>query len=103
AVHIVVALGKIGPHAKEAGPYLVDLIKNSKQDQFHLKMHALQSLSQIGVTGKEAPSAIFKMIPSAPATTRLMLLEALSRAGGLDKDAIPALQQGLRDRDPLVR
>ncbi len=98
--HVVAALGQIGSGAKEAVPYLTNLIK--KKEPGPITLHAVQALGQIGVRSPEIAAALLDLMKEG-SQPRMVLLESLSKAGGVTKETLPALSQGMRDKDPMVR
>lgn len=99
-VHIVVALGNIGAGAKEAVPYLVDLLK--QKDSGPVTLHAVQALGQIGVRHADIATALLELM-SQGNQPRMVILESLSKAGAVTKETLPAISQGMLDKDYLVR
>lgn len=99
-VHIVVALGNIGSGAKEAVPYLIELLK--KKQPGPITLHTVQSLGQIGVRSPEIATTLLDLMKEGN-QPRMVLLESLGKAGAVTKDTLPALSQGMRDKDYTVR
>ncbi len=99
-VHVVVALGKIGSGAAGAVLYLTELLK--KKEPGPITLHAVQALGQIGVRTPEIASALLDLMKEG-SQPRMVLLESLSKAGGVTKETLPALSQGMRDKDHTVR
>jgi HEAT repeat protein len=97
---IVIALGRIGSGAKDAVPYLVEVLR--KKDGGPVTLHAVQSLGQIGVRSADVSTALLDLMKEG-SQPRMVLLESLSKAGAVTKENLPALSQGMRDKDPIVR
>ena len=100
AVHVVVALGGIGSGAKDAVPYLTELLQ--KKEPGPITLHAVQALGKIGVRTPEIATALLDLMKDG-SQPRMVLLESLSKAGGVTKETLPALSQGMRDKDHTVR
>jgi len=99
-VHIVVALGNIGSSAKEGVPYLIELLK--KKEPGPVTLHAVQSLGQIGLRHPDIATALLDLMKDGN-QPRMVILESLSKAGAVTKETLPAISQGMRDRDHVVR
>jgi HEAT repeat protein len=99
-VHVVRALGGIGSGAKEAVPYLTEILK--KKEPGPITLHAVQALGQIGVRSADISTALLDLMKE-DSQPRMVLLESLSKAGGVTKETLPALSQGMRDKDQTVR
>lgn len=99
-VHVVVALGHIGSGAKEGVPYLVELLK--KKESGPVTLHAVQALGQIGVRHADIAMALLDLMKDGN-QPRMVILESLSKAGAVTKETLPAISQGMRDRDHTVR
>lgn len=99
-VHVIVALGNIGPAAKEAVPFLVDIIK--KKEPGPATLHAVHAVGQIGVRDSAIAEALLDLMKDGQ-QPRMALLESLGKAGKVTKESLPAIAQGMRDKDPTVR
>jgi len=99
-VHVVTALGHMGAGAKEGVPYLIDLLK--RKEPGPVTLHAVQALGQIGVRSPDISTALLDLMKEG-SQPRMVLLESLSKAGGVTKETLPALSQGMRDKDQFVR
>lgn len=99
-VHVVMALGGIGSGAKDAVPFLTEILK--KKEPGPITLHAVQALGQIGVRSADISTALLDLMKEG-SQPRLVLLESLSKAGGVTKETLPALSQGMRDKDHIVR
>src|SRR6516165_4754800 len=100
-IHVLVGLGKIGPAAKEASPYLAGVMTDAKEPP-HLRIHALQSLSQIDPTSKALADTLPEIIKGG-IWPRPILIEALAHIGPVNRDARTVLEDGVSSKDPTTR
>jgi HEAT repeat protein len=100
--HAAIALGKMGPMAKEAVPELVKLLEEAPGKSGPIRFHAAAALGQIGSDAKEAVPALVKLLGDKSAGTgRRMVIVALGQMGPAAKDAVTALKEA-RD-EPALR
>ncbi len=99
-VHLVATLGRIGPDAEEAIPYLMEVL--AKGQPPFLRLHALEALGKIGVKSKDLTAKLALQLKE-PSIPRDLILEALCRAGSVDKETALSLQNVLRDPSPRTR
>jgi HEAT repeat protein len=101
-VHAVVALGKMGPKAKEAVPDLIKVVGEAPRKDGFLRFHAATSLGQMGAEAKEAVPALVKLLGDKKAGPgRRTVVVALGQMGPAAKDAVDALKEA-RD-EPALR
>jgi HEAT repeat protein len=95
--HIAVqALGSIGPDAREAGPVLLEMLRNEKAP---LGPQAARALARI--QGSAAVPALVEALQSPH--TRIEALYALGELGPRAKEVIPDIETFLRDKDSRAR
>lgn len=99
-VHLIVALGKVGPNAKAAIPFLAKTMKDAPEP--HFRIHALESLARIDPASPQLTEGLVRMLDS-PDMPKLMVLESLSKGGTLTKEGLKAIEERLRDRDSAIR
>jgi HEAT repeat protein len=92
------ALGQLGVVAREAVPDLVAALSDAEQSVRVLAAHALWKI-------QERPAAIHALVnvfETAAWPDRLDAARTLGKIGAGAKDAVPALIQGLQDKDEAV-
>jgi HEAT repeat protein len=97
------ALGRMGPAAKEAAPTLNAIAEGKGQD---LRVWAAAALARIGVEPAANTAVVVDALKNrSPAgrVARLAALDALGLLGPAGKDAVPLLEELLRDRTPISR
>jgi HEAT repeat protein len=99
-VHVMAALGNMGEGAKTAVPFLLELIK--KKEPGPVTLHAVQAIGKIGVRDSAIAEALLDLMKDGQ-QPRMALLESLGKAGKVTKESLPAIAQGMRDKDPNVR
>jgi HEAT repeat protein len=99
-VHILAALGNMGEGAKNAVPLLLELIK--KKEPGPVTLHAVQAIGKIGVRDSAIAEVLLDLMKEGT-QPRMALLESLGKAGKVTKESLPAIAQGMRDKDPTVR
>jgi HEAT repeat protein len=101
---IILALGNIGPDAAPAEPLL---LKAMKSEDGSLAVTAASALTQIHPRSTEAaakaiPVLVACLTDSLPETRRAAA-ESLGELGPLALEAVPALQEAVKDADKAVR
>jgi RNA polymerase sigma factor (sigma-70 family) len=94
------ALGRMAPESKAAIPSLIKLLANEDLDQIHGRSVPVLALSQFG---KEAVPALTVALKDPDDKTRGGAAGALALIGKPAKDAIPGLISPLRDKHFRVR
>ncbi len=90
----------MGPAAKEAVPYLAGVMADSKEPPY-LRIHALQSLSQVAPASKELAEIVPQMVKGG--WPQPIVIETLARTGPINADARTMLEAGLSSKDALTR
>jgi HEAT repeat protein len=96
-------LGKMGPPAKEAAPTLKAIAEGKGQD---LRVWASAALARMGIDPVANTAVVVDALKDrSPAgrVARLAALDALELLGPAGKDAVPLLEELLRDRTPISR
>jgi HEAT repeat protein len=91
------ALGKIGPDAKDAIPELVDVLMDKNAQ---VKLDTIEALGKIGADSKLTVRELGKLVNEANAPVATKAIESLAKLG---KNAMPALAEGLKSKDPNRR
>jgi HEAT repeat protein len=97
------ALGRIGPPAKEAAPTLKAITEGKGQD---LRVWAAAALARMGIDPAANTAVVVNALKDhtpAGRVARLAALDALELLGPAGKDAVPILEELLRDRGPISR
>jgi HEAT repeat protein len=97
------ALGRMGPAAKEASPALKAIAEGTGPD---LRVWASAALARIGVEPAANTAVVVEALKDRSPTgrvARLAALDALQLLGPAGKDALPLLEELLRDRTPISR
>jgi HEAT repeat protein len=100
-VHVLVGLGKMGPAAKAAVPFLAGVMNDDKLPP-NLRVHALESLSQVAPDSKELIEIVPVMVKGGK-WPRPVVIAALSRTGPVNKEARAFLEEGLSNKDATTR
>lgn len=82
---------------------IVELIKELKGEEEHVRRGAAANLGLIGPEAKEAVPALVQALRDSDASVRRLAVIALWSIGPLAKDAIPALIEAHKDGDKFVR
>ncbi len=96
-VRAVMALGYIGPEAKDAVPLLLELAGPMEGVTWFPSIHAL------GLIGRPAVPALVETLTDPESPSREHAADALGEMGPVAKDAIPSLLQAFDDDDEEVR
>ena len=101
---IVYALGKIGPDAAQAEPVLIGLLANADGNLALVSAWALADIhpASVEIAAKTLPVLIAGLKNPLP-LARQGAAEGLESLGPAAKDAVPALQECLKDEDKAVR
>jgi len=94
------ALSRIGPHAREAVPVLVGLLRDSEVE---VAFAAQDALCEIGNWADQAAPVLVKLLGDKRYMVRGMAAKLLGKSGPHAKPAIPALQRALEDESCYVR
>jgi hypothetical protein len=94
------ALGQIGPHAREAVPLLVGLLRDSDVEA---AFAARDALCEIGNWAGHAAQVLVALLGDERDMVRGMAAKMLGESGAHAKPAIPALQRALEDESCYVR
>jgi HEAT repeat protein len=93
-----VALGHVGPCAREAVPFLLELLA----DEDHIVREvAIRALGQI--RSPDSIPALMLILQDEKHTLRLEAASALGGIGSEAREAVPTLRQMMTHRSPLVR
>jgi HEAT repeat protein len=96
----VQALGRIGPHAREAAPLLIEVLRNSDVET---AFAARDALCQIGIWSEQGVPVLVELLSDESVMVRGMAAKQLGESGPHAKSAIPALQRALGDECFYVR
>lgn len=91
-----VALGDLGPRAKQAIPALAKVVQDSNEDH-NVHSRAVQALASIG------PEAVPELIKALQDGKTIVRRFAAGALGGKGPEAVPALVAALEDEDRNVR
>ena len=94
------ALGKIGPEAKDAIPHFVALLKDPDK---HVRWAAAGALGEIGSAAKDAVPHLIELLKDLGEDVRWAAARALGEIGSAAKDAVPHLIELLKDPGEDVR
>jgi hypothetical protein len=94
------ALREIGPHAQEAVPLLVGLLRDGDVE---IAFAARDALCQIGNWAEQAASVLTALLSDERYMIRGLAAKLLGESGSPAKPAIPALQRALGDESCYVR
>lgn len=99
-ISAAVALGQIGPEAKEAVPSLIKALDDSDPG---MRYRAAEALGKIGSEAKEAVPALLKALGDNEPEVCMVANSAIAKIVPEVKEAAPALIKALGDSDIRVR
>ncbi|MHC4398818.1 MAG: HEAT repeat domain-containing protein [Planctomycetota bacterium] len=94
------AVGTIGPHARQAVPALVEMLKDEKS---RFRKTGARVLAELDAEAKGAVPALVEMLESHDPYDRFLATFALRRIGPEAKAAAPTLRRMLKDEKIFVR
>jgi len=91
---VVHTLGKIGPDAKDAIPELLEVLLDPNAN---VKLAAMEAIGKIGAESKLAAKGLGELVNDPNAQVANAAIDGLAKIG---KTGMPALAQGLKNKDP---
>src|SRR5262249_6447738 len=95
--HVIETLGKIGPAATDAAPVLTGILG----DKARLS-EASAAAASLGRIGPAAVPALQNLLKAKDPYVRGRALEALGAVGPAAREAVPAVQEALKDPNPGI-
>jgi hypothetical protein len=97
---VIRALGKMGPHAREAVPMLIGFLRDS---DLEVAFAARDALREIGNWAEKAAPVLVALLGDEREMVRGLAAKMLGESGRYARSAIPGLQRALEDESCYVR